>query len=443
VYLERPMKLALAVLAMVLLAACSHRVEAVCELPANLEHLPELPSFGRLQLERERCNRLSDTLLAAQHVLAKSPPAGRRVKVYGELARRLYSFGFHEQAIELFRGAWSLAPTDFRSPFMLSLLEQERGGVEALELAEAAFELKPEHPPLQAFLARLRFLEGDLEGGSALARQAVAADPGLAHASWTLAEIAASRGDSEAVLRHASEALEAAPEADFLYGLRATALTELGRQGEAGAARRLAGPQPPELTGPWITTLTSVPFKPLADTNFGLRAMRRGQYVVAVEALERAHANDPSDPRVLLGLGRCRRLLGDTHDAVRDLQVAVELDSRYETWIELARSLQEGEQTEAASAAYRQALEHRPEDKMARFWLAECLALKGESQSALTLVEQLLDEGFGPSGYLLAAQIASRLERPGPAREFLLAGIRKFPSDGDLAAALLETDGAS
>jgi tetratricopeptide (TPR) repeat protein len=414
-----------------------------CELPSDLEHVPDLPSFGQLELEPGLCNRLSNTLLAADFQLGKSKSDSQRVRNIGNLARRLYGFGFVAQARALFETIRILDPDFYVAAWMLAVVEYENGGRRTLELAEAALALNPDHPPIQALISRLLLDRGDLEGARAFATRAVEANPDLAYARWTLGEIALRSGEAEEALEQISLALQTAREADLLYGLRAEALTQLSRHSEATAARGLVGGHEPQLTGAWISTLREVPFNPLPDLSFARASMRREHFAVALAVLERAHANDPSDSETARLLGVCQRRMGQREAALRSFRLATQLQGRYETWSDLARALQESEDFESASVAYRSALEFRPGDKLARFWLAECLVQLGELKSALALVEKLLGEGFGWQGYILASDIESRQGHEGRARELLQRGLRRFPGNAKLQAALAKQGGSS
>ena len=409
-----------------------------CTFPADLVAVPDLPFPRAGKLETGLCNRLINTLLVVARQQKSAQNDEQRGGRLGNGARRLHAYGYLEEAHELYRRSQAFTPEDFRFPFMLGLLEQQRGrhGV-ALQHLEQAKSLKDGHAPLLALLARVHLQSGHPAASAAAAERALAIEPEHAYAHWVLADLALARRDHASALSHADKVLELDPEASLMQSLRAEALTALAREEEAAEATAKSGDRPPALRGPWVDTVLQFTFEPLPDLRFGRAAIWRGHYRLAIDVLERALTENPSEAEAYYLLGKAWRLLGQPASAIEPLEWATDLVDGSEVWLELGRALDESNKPAAAAEAFRRTLEHDPEHKMARFWLARVLAGRDEIEPAAELLEALLDDGFGAPGYILAAELARRTSREGDAERLLKRGLDSRPADKSLNRALV------
>jgi tetratricopeptide (TPR) repeat protein len=140
----------------------------------------------------------------------------------------------------------------------------------------------------------------------------------------------------------------------------------------------------------------------------GVTAYQAGQRVAARIAFEQALANDPSDARPLVFLGRLSREEGDLAQARRLLEQAVQRDPEYAlAHRELAAALLADGQPELARRFYVRALTIDPTDRLAQGFLGCSLARLGRVEEA----RRWLDRA-GPGDWVACANAAVPPVRP-------------------------------
>jgi tetratricopeptide (TPR) repeat protein len=136
----------------------------------------------------------------------------------------------------------------------------------------------------------------------------------------------------------------------------------------------------------------------------GIAAYQAGQRMVARLAFERALADDPSDARPLIYLGRLAREEGDVPQARRLLEQAVQrAPDNALTHRELASALLADGQPELARRFYVRALEIDPTDRLAQGFLGCALARLGRVDEA----RRWLDRA-GPGDWTACATLPPR-----------------------------------
>ena len=132
--------------------------------------------------------------------------------------------------------------------------------------------------------------------------------------------------------------------------------------------------------------VAAVLFTRIADRDAmaeGVTAYQAGQRVAARIAFEQALANDPSDARPLVFLGRLSREEGDLAQARRLLEQAVQRDPEYAlAHRELAAALLADGQPELARRFYVRAVTIDPNDRLAQGFLGCALARLGRVDEA-------------------------------------------------------------
>jgi len=132
--------------------------------------------------------------------------------------------------------------------------------------------------------------------------------------------------------------------------------------------------------------VAAVLFTRIADRDAmaqGVTAYEAGQRVAARIAFEQALANDPSDARPFVFLGRLSREEGDLAQARRLLEQAVQRDPGYAlAHRELAAALLADGQPELARRFYVRALTIDPDDRLAQGFLGCALARLGRIDEA-------------------------------------------------------------
>src|SRR5687767_4846648 len=135
-------------------------------------------------------------------------------EAFGELGRLCQVYGLAEPAEAAYRQALTLAPTDFRWPYLLARVVQEAGRLEAAALYRKALALRPGFLPALVLLAETLIAANHLDDAETALREALAVDPGSAAARAALGQIALSRQRYREAADHLEAALAAVPEAN-------------------------------------------------------------------------------------------------------------------------------------------------------------------------------------------------------------------------------------
>jgi tetratricopeptide (TPR) repeat protein len=283
---------------------------------------------GSLGLGRllERAFRLEQAWAHYQE-MAQGPFKQRampRVRL-GVLAARL---GLPERAEQEFREAIRLESSvpEAHEAYGEFLLAQARVE-EALPECEAALRLEPSAAPARArircLLGRARLAAGDPEGGMRAFDQALEAVSGDRAALAGKAACAYALGDFSAATESATRGISAGAATPQLYLARGLARMRAGfglpaGEGipllrEAEADLRASSQLDPLRTGPGLAAL-------------GFLLDMTGRSEEALDALDRAHEADPTDPYTLYLRGRLLRRRGEIDAAKESLSQALEVE---------------------------------------------------------------------------------------------------------------------
>jgi tetratricopeptide (TPR) repeat protein len=235
--------------------------------------------------------------------------------------------GDNEAAEALFRQAVKEDPGSEAGHLNLGLILARRQKLrEAEAQVDRAMKLAPEDPAAVAAAGRVKARLGKSVEGVALLRRAVALAPQSADTRLELGMALAQGDDLAGALAEIDEAVRMAPGSALAHLSRGRVLLDLGRNAEA---------QP---------------------------------------ELEAARRIDPGMPEPYYFLAVIEKQAGYTRDAVSLLQTVVRLQPRNATaWRLLGQSLELESQTQAAIAAWRQALAIDPGDSQSLWSLARAV----------------------------------------------------------------------
>lgn len=263
--------------------------------PAPAPQAPAVPADETLAEARAHLDagRLDRAVVAARQVRTPVAAAAAAATLLGDVfARR----GLHGEALERYRTALTLMPTDRGAAVgaLRAQLALGRGAAAAAEAHEAARRFG-EDAEVQALAARVQVAARDTTAAFARARAAVTLAPRSPDALDSLAEAHEARGEREAAVGALRRALDADPAAANRW-LR---LGELeSARGDVPAARSAFG-----------RALSLLPT--FADAAVGLARLEleRGTSRAAVRVLAEVLAADPFSTDALAVLGRA--LLAD------------------------------------------------------------------------------------------------------------------------------------
>ncbi len=326
-------------------------------------------------------------------------------EAFGELGRLCQVYGLAEPAEAAYRQALTLAPTDFRWPYLLARVLQEAGRLEeAARLYGKALALRPEFLPALVHQGEALIAGNHLDEAEVVLRKALTVDPGSAAARAALGQIALSRQRYREAADHLEAALAAVPEANRLHHPLGMAYRGLG---DLDAARRHLGR---------AGTVGIKPPDPLLDE---MEQLRRGE-------------------RVHLLRGRVALRAGRAADAAAELRKAVEANPRsVESRVALGAALERAGERKAAIEQFREAARLNPRSGPARFNLGVLLSQEGDAAGAAEHLGAAAE--IEPADEEIRVHEAEALVRLGQYRQAkarLEDALRQLPESGWIAHGL-------
>jgi tetratricopeptide (TPR) repeat protein len=217
---------------------------------------------------------------------------------------------------------------------------------EALSLCEQGLAREPGDPMLHHLLAAVLFSQGVIEPARAHVETSLSKRPDNAAAHLLAARIARAEKDFDGALSHLDRVIAIAPQREvFLEKARTLDL----------AGHRLAAREA------WRAILKTIPDHQEAAARLGRLAWEDGEHAVAVNFLERATAG-AAPASVWFDLGLARQDLHDYGGAAAAYRKAIEIKPDYaEAALNLGVLLQEAGDLDGAMQAYREAYRLRPQ----------------------------------------------------------------------------------
>jgi tetratricopeptide (TPR) repeat protein len=217
---------------------------------------------------------------------------------------------------------------------------------EARKLCEQGLARRPGEPMLHHLLAAVLFSGNEIQPARRHVEASLARKPGNAAAHLLAARIARAAKDFSAALSHLDRAIAIAPQRDAFLE-KARTLDQAGQRPQAREA--------------WRAILDAVSQHGEAAARLGRLAWEDGDIAVAATYLERAAVTDAPAP-VWFDLGLVRQDLRDYGKAAAAYRTALEKKPDYaEAALNLGIVLQEAGDLDSAMRAYAQAYRLRPQ----------------------------------------------------------------------------------
>lgn len=414
-------------------------------LPPEVEPVPHPPLDELGGAAREQLGAARERFESALGDWNGEPR--RLANAFGSLGELYHAYRLLDPAAVAYRNAARLDPASFAWPYVLGVVEAERGRfAAAAEAFGAALALSPDNGPLRLRLGELALATGDAAAAGPHFRAALAADAELAAAAhYGLGRASAAAGEHATAVEHLERALELQPAAGVIHHALGRSLARLGRSAEsrqhleADASGEVLYPDPP------IERIAGLARSGGALLARGNRALVSGDLEAARELFREAVAAAPDNVAAQRNLAHAELRLGDAAGAAETLERAVAAHPE-EVWLHFdlgSARLAAGEGA-AAIAAFERTLELAPDLTQARFNLANALGGAGRWEEALRHLERVVSET--PDDLRARYLLAMALHATGSsavAEERLRALLAESPGDGPvrdgLAKVLIES----
>jgi len=225
---------------------------------------------------------------------------------------------------------------------------------EARKLCEQGLRRAPGDPMLSHLLAAVLFSQGEIEAARSHVETSLVKRPDNAAAHLLAARIARAASDFDGALRHLDRAIAIAPQRDaFIEKARTLDQASLDQASLDRASLR------PQARAAWQAILKAVPQNLEAAARLGRLAWEDGDHALAASLLQRAVADAPASAWFDLGL--VRQDLRDYDGAAAAYRTALEKKPDHaEAALNLGTVLQEKGDLDGAMRAYGDAYRLRP-----------------------------------------------------------------------------------
>jgi tetratricopeptide (TPR) repeat protein len=409
-----------------------------------LELLP-VPTPDLSALEPAVGRQLAEMQQVLERELQRDPPSVPGLaEAYGELGRHYQVYGMIEVAAACYENARRLAPADFRWPYYLAYVQQQRGRLEDAAAAYVnALALETSAPALY-HLAEIFQEQGRPHEARVLLGRILDGGARVPAADALLGQIALSEKRFREAVAHLQEALKQVPRAGRLHYSLGLAYRGLGELDEAQKELSAAGSIGVRITDPLIDQLEELKTGERVHLLRGQQAYRAGDLQAAIEAFRKAVEARPESLAAHVNLGSALGTSGDAEGAVAEFAEALRLDpDSFAAHFNLGVLLL-GESDSEAIEHLTKAAELAPDDGEVQLVLARALRDAGRLEESLryfAAAARLTPGDDRP--WLGGADALFRLGRYGEALQRLEEAHRSMPQGGRIAAALARQLAAS
>jgi tetratricopeptide (TPR) repeat protein len=392
-----------------------------------------------------------EQITSAQNALAstvKDPTATAADlgEAYGKMGQIYQAYSLFSPARECYLNASRLAPKDFRWAYLLGKLSEGEGDAQAaIRYYSTARDLSPEYLPALVSLGNIYLQLNRLDEAEEYFKQTLGKYQASAAAQYGLGQVALSRRNYAAAVRHLEETLKLVPEANRLHYTLAMAYRGLGDVGRAQSHLALSGTVGVRVSDPLLDGLQDLIQGARLHLIRGKTALEARRFAEAADEFRKALRQQPDSVPAHFNLGAALTQTGDLRGAIEQFEETLRLDAthanaHYNLGVLLARM----NQHEQAVIRLRSAVDLKPTDNNARFLLAQELAKMrrlDEAEAELSRINQ--SDPDNEEALLGLVHIFLAGKRYGQALAALEKGHAQFPQKGLTAATLASLLAAS
>lgn len=365
------------------LAVCVVAMALAYTTPASAQVVP-LPRLDDLEpVVSEQIRTQQQSLRALEDGAASS---SKRADGYGQIGRLFHVYEFFDSAEAAYLNAVRLAPNEVTWLHLLGYLYQQTGQLEeAAERFEQALRVQPDDRAAAVRLGQVYLGLNRLREAREQFQSVEAVFPMLSRNG--LGEIALRERRYDEAVSHFRAVLERVPQASSVHYSLAMAYRGLGRLDEARAELEKRGPGGLNVGDPIVDGLQTLVRGERGLIAQGRRAYEAGRYKEAEDAFAGAVSAAPGSVAARMNLGLTQLQLGNTAEAVRNLQSAFDLaPDDADVSRELLRLLLRLGRKDEAIQVLTKSMSVKPDDEETLVSLAILMADQQHYRDALALL---------------------------------------------------------
>lgn len=349
-------------------------------------------------------------VLVEREIASRQATRATAAAAFGELGRICLAHDLWSSAQASLANASALAPDDRRWPYLLGVIAQLEGRLDAAaKHLERALQLGPGDGPTLIRLGQVD-LDRDLRPSSRQRYEQALGSPAMAPAArFGLGRIAAAEGNLPGAATQFEQVLAAQPGATVVHNSLGLVLRRLGRRDEAQRHLALAGRAAVTFPDPLVDDLSDLVTSARSYVARGAKAQQEGNVEQALREYRLAVQADPGLALAQYSLGTLLGEKGDIAQAIVHLQRATELEvSKPEAFFNLATALLRQGRLDEGLAALDRVLVLEPGHQAARLRRAAARRDKNQPELARADLEAILArdplhaEAIGTLAVLLA-----------------------------------------
>ena len=246
--------------------------------------------------------KLSESIAAAQNTLQKAP---EDANAWGNLAKVYHIHGWETEAIQCYRQATEISPTEFRWLYYLGLITYKTNPKEASNTFAKAISMNPKYPAVYVYYAYALRSTGHLKEAEQQLKRAKELDPANPFADLWLGELALADMRFNDARKYLQSALNLNPKQSEAHAVMAQVDLVLGNK--VSAHQHAIGARQPtqhtEMDDPLWLQLMDIGVTSRWFVERGKRCIGNGNFERAVTELSTIISVAQEDPEVWLNYG--------------------------------------------------------------------------------------------------------------------------------------------
>ena len=352
---------------------------------------------------------------------------------FGEMAGFYHAHHLYTTAEACYVNAETLAPTDFRWPYLLGYVHQQASNPGAAVTAyRRALQIRPNYAPAEMRLAEVYLELNQSDLAEPLLRKLIDVDEVRGAALFRLGRLSFDRKDYQDAVNYYQQALEARPQATRIHYTLAMAYRGLGDVERARTHLQQRGDGEPKIEDPLVDDLGMLLKGARPHLFRAIESVRAGHYDDAKRGFSEALKIDPDNGNARVSYARVLYLMGDRAGARRELKEVLRRDSNHALGNFLMGLLvEETGAQETALQYYHQALIADPQHSGAHYLLGNARMREGKFAAAERHYRKTLEQEPDHYPARLLAAMASLKTGPNctQARAWVEEGVNRHPND--------------